>query len=60
VPNYHQRITLEAVRAGRPIPTERRTIEKLLSKGWIEREPTPGKYRVTQSGIDALKMKIGP
>jgi hypothetical protein len=46
------------VRSGRPIPTGPKTIGRLLAKGWLEKVPTGARFRVTQAGIDAVKMKI--
>jgi len=56
IPTYYERSILEAIRYSRPLPDRPKTIETMLKKGWLERHANG--YRVTQAGIDAIKLKI--
>jgi DNA-binding MarR family transcriptional regulator len=61
IPNYSERTLLQAIRRETRMPPLKKTIAKLLAKGWIERHPEvtdTQKYRVTQAGQSALRIKI--
>jgi len=60
LPTYAERRGLQAILTAQPIPPEvgQRIVVKMLEKGWIERGAQGGKYRITETGIEALKRKI--
>jgi hypothetical protein len=64
LPTHLERTALQALRAGSELsarelePTTRRTILKLMAKGWIERGSSSRLYRITPVGEDALRIQL--
>ena len=61
IPNYYERSALTKLASGHELgfselfPASRKTIGKLLEKGWIERAGSA--YRITEGGKAALRAK---
>lgn len=58
LPTYRERVGLEAIQAGRPMPegVGPSTLAGLIRKGWVEQADI--KYRLTVAGLDALRRKF--
>ena len=62
IPNYYERSALTKLASGHELgvsklsPVGRKTIGKLLEKGWIERAGSA--YRITEGGKAALRAKV--
>ena len=61
IPNHYERSALTKLASGRDLGLSqlsvgRKTIGKLLDKGWIERAGSA--YRITEGGKAALRAKI--
>jgi hypothetical protein len=44
--------------AGKLLPAQKKTIAKMMVKGWIERQSGDPLYRITADGLAALKAPI--
>jgi uncharacterized protein YjhX (UPF0386 family) len=44
--------------AGKLLPAQKKTIAKMMVKGWIERQSGGPLYRITADGLAALKAPI--
>jgi hypothetical protein len=61
IPNYYERSALTKLASGHELGfckllVGRKTIGKLLEKGWIERAGSA--YRITEGGKAALRAKV--
>jgi hypothetical protein len=61
IPNYYERSALTKLASGHELGFSkllvgRKTIGKLLEKGWIERAGSA--YRITEGGKAALRAKV--
>ena len=64
-PNYHERQFMQHLEGSGWVKaftmrSSPRVIEKLLTKGWIEKSRMEGRlcYRVTEPGLAAKKMRV--
>jgi hypothetical protein len=64
LPAYFERIALQKLRPGHELsardiePTSKRTLKKLMAKGWLEGGNAIGTYRITRSGEEALSAPL--
>ena len=64
IPNYYERSALTKLASGHELgvsklsPVGRKTIGKLLEKGWIERAGSTQLYRITEAGKAALRAEM--
>jgi hypothetical protein len=64
IPHNIERTSLQRIARGgwfpatSLLPAQRRTISKMLAKGWIERRSDGALYQITAAGLAALKMQI--
>jgi hypothetical protein len=64
LPAYFERIALQKLRLGHELsardlePTSKRTLKKLMAKGWLEGGNAIGTYRITRSGEEALSAPL--
>ncbi|MEW6644982.1 MAG: hypothetical protein AB1586_31060 [Pseudomonadota bacterium] len=61
IPTYPERVAIDAIKNSRPLPpgVGPATIVGMTRKGWIVLEETSArKYRVTDSGVEAVRRRI--